>query len=135
MLPKGALAVPPKGVLDRKIYPVEEEQAGRARGASQGSTHGALVPPKGALWCLPREHSRCLPREHSRCLPREHSIGNFSGGRKTSGEHSRCCPMTILADHRDTLRIRRSFTTRTSNCREKLGGIQKCACEDFTSPN
>jgi len=33
------------------------------------------------------------------------------------------------------LRIRKSFTTRTSNCWEKLSGFQKCACEDFTSLN
>jgi len=50
--PKGALAVPPMG----KISPVVEEQAGIARGASQESTQGSLVPPKGALWRLPREH-------------------------------------------------------------------------------
>jgi len=87
VIPKGALKVPPKGALDRKISPIEEEQAGRARGGSQGSTQGALVPLKEALWCFPREHSRCLPREHS--------MGNFSGGRRTSGEHSRCCPMPI----------------------------------------
>jgi len=47
-----------------------------------------------------------------------------------------CDDFTLLnwsfAEYRDTLRIRRPFSTRTSNFQETLGG---CACEDCTSLN
>jgi len=31
------------------------------------------------------------------CLSQRSAVGNFSGGRRTSGEHSRCCPMPMNA--------------------------------------
>jgi len=84
VLPKIAVAVPPKRALDiTKCLRWEKNKQGelevlpkraltsckigtfsggirnkRTRGASQGSTHGA----SNAIWCRQREHSRLLPK-------------------------------------------------------------------------
>ena len=71
VLPKGALTVIPMQSGTSK---------GSTQGASQDSSCGAFQgsTSKGALKVLPKI-----------------AIGNFSGGRRTGGEHSRCCPGNV----------------------------------------
>jgi len=54
------------------------------------------VPPKGALKVLPKIAVAVPPKGALKVLPKI-AIGNFSGGRRTNGEHcdSRCCPMPM----------------------------------------
>ena len=58
----------------------------------------------------------------------ENKLGDF--------QECACEDFTLLswsfAENRDILRIRRSFSTRTSNFHERLGGFQECTCEDCT---
>jgi len=53
-----------------------------------------LVPPEGALKVLPKIAVAVPSKGAHEELAK--TIGNFSGGRRTGGEHSRCCPMPIF---------------------------------------
>jgi len=85
-LPKLAVAVPPKRALDHWTG----DGKGSTQGASQDSSCGASQESTGSLdRCWQRKHLRRFPRQQLRCLLREDQ-GNFSIGRNTSRESSRC---------------------------------------------
>ena len=52
------------------------------------------MPPKGVIKVLPKIAVAVPPKGALKVLPKI-AIGNFSGGRRTGGEHSRCCPGNV----------------------------------------